>query len=246
MIELRWLDDELQMRQSIGIDASGALCPGESGKWETVPRTRSLDSWRRSVTGASREAGASVDQEPIREALLDSIKQLEQMAIRPHFQCEDEWYTCPAVTGEAGEQARCRHDSDECECGADSHNQQVRLLAESVMKLARKLTGHRGGNMKAEALTSLNLDVSGEHARALHRVVRAMHDGHCPKCGHLGPAEHFWVDEKSHPSCAEDEGRHECPACHFVVTETEARAALMAFHPYLNKSVEVFERWRQG
>lgn len=92
----------------------------------------------------------------------------------------------------------------------------------------------------------LNLDVSGDHARALHRVVRAMHDGHCPKCGYLGPAENFWADEKPHPSCIEDEGHHECPVCHFVVTETEARAALTAFQPYLDKSVEVFEQWRKG
>jgi hypothetical protein len=93
-------------------------------------------------------------------------------------------------------------------------------------------------------LSDLNLDVSADEARALHRVVRAMHDGHCPKCGYLGPAQYFWADEKPHPSLPEDEGRHECPVCHFYVTETEARGALMAFKPYLNRSVEVFEEWR--
>ena len=37
MIELRWMGSELQIRQSIGIDAAGALCPGVPGEWETVP-----------------------------------------------------------------------------------------------------------------------------------------------------------------------------------------------------------------
>lgn len=82
---------------------------------------------------------------------------------------------------------------------------------------------------------TLNLDVSAEGARALHRVVRAMHDGHCPKCGYLGPADCFWHEEY-----------HECPVCNFRVTEVEARAALMAFRPHFLKSVEVFEAWRNG
>lgn len=91
----------------------------------------------------------------------------------------------------------------------------------------------------------LQLDVSAEGARALHRVVRAMHDGHCPKCGYLGPADIFWRDNKP-PNTPADEGYHECPICHFVVTESVARAALAAFKPHFSKSVEVFERWLGG
>jgi hypothetical protein len=79
-----------------------------------------------------------------------------------------------------------------------------------------------------------NLDVErGERARALHRVVRAMHDGHCPKCGHLAPSTAF-----------DEEWRHRCPSCFFTITREEAEAALAEFRPYLNKSVEVFEAWR--
>ena len=89
--------------------------------------------------------------------------------------------------------------------------------------------------------SELALDVSAEEARALHRVVRAMHDGHCPKCGYLGPAENFWADDPNDPS---GEGKHECPLCHFTVTEREARGALMAFQPHLDKSVAIFEQWR--
>jgi hypothetical protein len=85
----------------------------------------------------------------------------------------------------------------------------------------------------------LNIDVSAEGARALHRVVRAMHDGHCPKCGYLGPADAFYHE---HPV----DGWHECPTCQFRITETEARGALLAFKPHFQKSLEVFEAWRTG
>lgn len=81
-----------------------------------------------------------------------------------------------------------------------------------------------------------NLDVErGERARALHRVVRAMHDGHCPQCGHLDSADKFiqWS------------WRHTCPACSFTIYRDEAKAALAEFRPYLQKSVEVFEAWRK-
>lgn len=79
-----------------------------------------------------------------------------------------------------------------------------------------------------------NLDVErGEQARALHRVVRAMHDGHCPKCGCLESADVFM---RSH--C------HTCPSCGFTISIKEATLALEQFRPYLNRSVEVFEKWR--
>ena len=81
----------------------------------------------------------------------------------------------------------------------------------------------------------LNLDVSAEEARALHRIVRAMHDGHCPKCGHLGPSSSFRLGN-----------RHECPICRFIIRDEEAEEALRLFRPYLRASLEVFERWRTG
>jgi ssDNA-binding Zn-finger/Zn-ribbon topoisomerase 1 len=81
-----------------------------------------------------------------------------------------------------------------------------------------------------------NLDVdAGEQARALHRVVRAMHDGHCPKCGCLESADIFM-----HSTC------HGCPECGFTISIKEAELALAQFRPYLNKSVEIFEQWRKG
>ncbi len=89
-------------------------------------------------------------------------------------------------------------------------------------------------------MNDLNLDVTAEHASALHRVVRAMHDGHCPKCGYLSPSEQFEVWRSN----AHRTGDHRCPQCTFEITKREADAALAAFQPYLTKSVEVFEEWR--
>lgn len=114
-------------------------------------------------------------------------------------------------------------------------------------RMGRKTNGNSNkGRISMSTDTELCLDVSAEHARALHRVVRAMHDGHCPSCGYLGPAECFWADEKPHPTLPQDEGRHECPVCHFIITETEARGALRAFKPHLKKSLDIFEKWRAG
>ena len=93
-----------------------------------------------------------------------------------------------------------------------------------------------------------NLDVDpGERARALHRVVRAMHDGHCPQCGHLAPSEAFYRPKITNPNHKDGprHASHVCPKCKFYVTEAEAEAALAEFRPYLNKSAEVFLKWRQ-
>lgn len=80
-----------------------------------------------------------------------------------------------------------------------------------------------------------NLDVNnGELERALHRVVRAMHDGHCPNCGHLAPSYAF-VSGKD----------HKCPNCGFSVTQEEANEALRMFHPFMKKSVDLFNEWRE-
>lgn len=100
--------------------------------------------------------------------------------------------------------------------------------------------GGMGGQriMGNDREVELALDVSAEDARALHRVVRAMHDGHCPSCGYLGDARQF-INTFS-------ERDHVCPNCGFTIYEKEADAALKAFRSHLLKSVEVFHRWREG
>lgn len=94
----------------------------------------------------------------------------------------------------------------------------------------------------------LNLDVSADGARALHRVVRAMHDGHCPSCGYLAPAGLFEVQDRGFRGMGHgfELIGHRCPSCNFKTTWQEEQAALAAFRPHFLKSVEVFEAWRNG
>lgn len=96
----------------------------------------------------------------------------------------------------------------------------------------------------SETSRDLVLDVDAEHARALHGVVRAMHDGHCPKCGFLGPATDFERCKLLDEFKRVVEIDHGCPQCGFLVTAKESKAALKAFQPHLNKSVAIFEKWR--
>lgn len=88
----------------------------------------------------------------------------------------------------------------------------------------------------------LQLDVSAEGARALQRVIRAMHDGHCPKCGYLAASWRFvwraWI-------IGPKQG-HKCPSCRFYTTTAEETAALAAFAPHFLKSAFVFLEWRNG
>jgi hypothetical protein len=95
---------------------------------------------------------------------------------------------------------------------------------------------------------SLNLDVSSDHARALHRVVRAMHDGNCPKCGYLASSPMFEADHPVHrrPDDPIQGSGHRGPRCGCTISGPEAAAALQAFRPYMLANLEVFEQWRSG
>ncbi len=90
--------------------------------------------------------------------------------------------------------------------------------------------------------TELNNDVSmtPERARALHRVVRAMHDGNCPKCGGLFDAQEM---RDASPTMESGWG---CPMCGFTITESEAELAMRAFRPFMEANVTVFEEWRKS
>lgn len=82
-----------------------------------------------------------------------------------------------------------------------------------------------------------HLDVDFEVARSLHRVVRAMQDGECPKCHNLFDSRHM---RSGYPSDLK------CPGCGFLVTHDEAEDAIAAFAPVMEKNLEVFEAWRAG
>jgi hypothetical protein len=83
------------------------------------------------------------------------------------------------------------------------------------------------------ASPALNLD--HDEARALHRIVRAMHDGECPKC------------HKVHDSRRMREGAvtgWRCPNCSFLITRTEADEVFRIFAPFMERNLAIFEKWR--
>lgn len=98
-------------------------------------------------------------------------------------------------------------------------------------------------------MSQLNSDVSSDTARALHRVVRAMHDGNCPECGHLGPADAFHGYCRLEPDENDKEiaviEKHVCPVCGFTITAEEAQAALAKFQEYMAANCRVFKQWRE-
>jgi len=83
-------------------------------------------------------------------------------------------------------------------------------------------------------------DVIIERARSLHRVVRALHDGHCPSCGHIFQP-HEQVASHGVQAYAD---REQCPKCKFTITHEEAEAVCKEFAPIMRKNLEVFEEWR--
>lgn len=90
----------------------------------------------------------------------------------------------------------------------------------------------------------LYLDIDFETARALHCVVRAMNDGECSKCHVLIEDYHM---RKSAPSLASPKYTEtmQCPNCGFIITGEEAKAAIDAFAPVMDRCLEVFEQWRK-
>lgn len=86
------------------------------------------------------------------------------------------------------------------------------------------------------------LDIDFETARALHRIVRGMHDGECPKCHTL----HF-SDQMPVPDIDPDDKDFalECPTCQFRISAKQKRAAFAAFAPVMDKNLAIFEGWRE-
>ena len=78
-----------------------------------------------------------------------------------------------------------------------------------------------------------SLDVN--KARAIHRVIRAIHDGECPRCQHLADASNFRVPEG-----------HRCPKCGFHITKEQTKKGLKLFASFMLDAVEVFEGWKNS
>jgi ribosomal protein L37AE/L43A len=82
---------------------------------------------------------------------------------------------------------------------------------------------------------SETLNIDHDEARALHRVVRAMHDGECPKC-------HKVFDAKRMREAAVNGWR--CPSCMFLIRKEEADAVFAIFAPFMERNLAIFEEWR--
>jgi hypothetical protein len=67
-------------------------------------------------------------------SLAEHIEGLATLARRPHYGCEDSWYSCPkhpegCANGEAGE---------DCNCGADKHNAEVGRAAAAALRIEHR------------------------------------------------------------------------------------------------------------
>jgi hypothetical protein len=82
--------------------------------------------------------------------------------------------------------------------------------------------------------------------RALHRVVRAMHDGECPKCHKLQAADTVWTTRPVYKSgrAVGYEKVMLCRFCEFTITEAESEAVIKEFGPFMEQNLAMFETWR--
>lgn len=84
-----------------------------------------------------------------------------------------------------------------------------------------------------------------EIARSVHRIVRAMHDGECPKCHRLFQSKSVVVEMEFYSFASDPKEDERCPNCGFTITRSEIIAALEIFGPVMEKNLEVFEDWRR-
>lgn len=86
-----------------------------------------------------------------------------------------------------------------------------------------------------------------DEARSLHRIVRAMHDGECPRCHGISAATEMWTERviMSLPFVgAVPPSGWQCPMCDFYITEAEGESVLKIFAPFMERNLAVFEKWR--
>jgi hypothetical protein len=84
------------------------------GDPEETEVRRYVEALEARVTQAQPEPGAK-----------ELIAELVRLARRQHYSCEDPWYSCPKSPD------GCANDSegDECNCGADKHNDAIEQIA---------------------------------------------------------------------------------------------------------------------
>jgi hypothetical protein len=111
----------------------------------------------------------------------------------------------------------------------------------AALAFARECAGREAG-------VTLNHD--HDEARSLHRIVRAMHDGECPKCHSVYASdqmrEHFGHLARESGSVLSEEMLvgWACPQCDFHITHAEATAVFQIFAPFMDRNLAIFEHWR--
>lgn len=93
---------------------------------------------------------------------------------------------------------------------------------------------------------ALDTDLSNVH-RAIHRVVRAMNDGECPKCHVLDPRNiRNMALEEEMAGVREVGPGWGCSYCGFFITDEQGQAAMKLFAPKMEGALAIFEEWRAG
>lgn len=93
---------------------------------------------------------------------------------------------------------------------------------------------------KVKSALALDVDAS-ETSRAVHRVVRAMNDGECPRCHNLS------VDNAMRRQVGLNGARFNlvCPICSFAISADDIDAAIKQFGGIMDENLSVFNIWRE-
>lgn len=77
------------------------------------------------------------NNDTLREWIEAKLTELEPLALREHFTCEDAWYNCPMSEEGSADEFKPK---GMCDCGADEHN----AKAIEAHRAVRMLLRHRG------------------------------------------------------------------------------------------------------
>jgi ssDNA-binding Zn-finger/Zn-ribbon topoisomerase 1 len=94
-------------------------------------------------------------------------------------------------------------------------------------------------------VANLKLNLDHDLARALHRVVRAMHDGECPRCHKVHMSDVMHVIDRG-PGMDVAWSGLRCPNCKFQISDEEAAEVFRIFGPFMEQNLDLFVEWRHS
>lgn len=143
---------------------------------------------------------------------------------------------------------------------AAAQDERIRKLTNDIVEFARFTGGsviaedykraeeiaRKHAEPVGEALPMVELNLDHEEARALHRIVRAMHDGECPKCHDIHASDRMVIWDRSGDTGQGEKFKRgwRCPSCGFEITNEEAAEVFRIFAPFMKRNLAVFEKWR--